>query len=84
MIPIAMGVLYPAKGIRLPPAWAAAAMAASSISVVTSSLLLQLRVKFVGFRPVEYTEEDMKLAAEECERVDANADVELGFMEPVA
>jgi len=40
-VPIAAGVLYPAMRIRLPPEVAAAAMAASSVSVVGSSLLLK-------------------------------------------
>lgn len=40
LIPVAMGVLYPA-GIALDPMYAGAAMAMSSISVVISSLLLK-------------------------------------------
>ncbi|KAL8545175.1 hypothetical protein ACS0TY_005389 [Phlomoides rotata] len=40
-MPIAAGVLYPFIGVRLPPWLAGACMAASSISVVLSSLLLQ-------------------------------------------
>jgi Cu+-exporting ATPase len=39
-IPIAAGVLYPALGLLLNPAIAAAAMGFSSISVVTNSLLM--------------------------------------------
>jgi Cu+-exporting ATPase len=50
-------VLYPitttaGTHVRLDPAWAALAMALSSITVVASSLLLRTRVPLVGFREV--------------------------------
>ncbi|KAH8684473.1 putative copper-transporting ATPase 3 [Tricladium varicosporioides] len=53
-LPVAAGVLFPVvsdgKHVRLDPVWASLAMAASSISVVLSSLALRSRVPGVGFR----------------------------------
>ena len=43
LIPVAAGALVPWFGIRLPAVAAAAAMALSSVSVVTNSLLLRAR-----------------------------------------
>ena len=40
-IPVAAGVLYPFTGNLLPPEWAGLAMALSSVSVVSNSLLLK-------------------------------------------
>ena len=40
-IPLALGVMLPVTGFLLPPAFAAAAMALSSVSVVSNSLILR-------------------------------------------
>jgi P-type E1-E2 ATPase len=44
LLPLAAGVFEPLLGLGLPPALAALAMALSSVSVVTNSLLLRFRV----------------------------------------
>lgn len=53
-LPIAAGVLYPINSggshVRLDPVWASLAMALSSVSVVTSSLMLRTRIPWVGYR----------------------------------
>lgn len=54
-LPIAAGCLYPittksGSHVRLDPVWAALAMAASSISVVSSSLALRSGIPGLGFR----------------------------------
>ncbi len=41
LIPVAAGALYPIAGIAFRPEWAAGAMALSSVSVVSNSLLLR-------------------------------------------
>ena len=49
LVPIAMGVLYPVNSFRFDPMYAGIAMAASSISVVLSSLFLKF------FKQIEKT-----------------------------
>ena len=44
-IPVAAGILFPALQILLDPAWASAAMALSSITVVANSLRLKTITK---------------------------------------
>jgi Cu+-exporting ATPase len=51
LLPIAAGVIYPARGHpRLNPVWASLAMALSSLSVISSSLIMRTKLPWVGFR----------------------------------
>ena len=61
-LPVAAGVLYPivsnGSHVRLDPVWASLAMAASSISVVCSSLALRSKIPWVGFKAKERVADD--------------------------
>jgi Cu+-exporting ATPase len=57
LIPVAMGALYPALGILINPAFAAGAMALSSVSVVTNSLRLRNVPVVVASVPAVVTRE---------------------------
>lgn len=60
-LPVAAGALYPivsgGSHVRLDPVWASLAMAASSISVVCSSLALRSGVPLLGFKVKNVAEE---------------------------
>jgi len=51
LLPIAAGILYPIHGHpRLNPVWASLAMALSSLSVISSSLVMRTKIPVIGFR----------------------------------
>jgi P-type Cu+ transporter len=58
-LPFAMGMFLPFGGIMLPPMGAGAAMALSSVSVVSSSLLLK-RWRRPGWLDVDFLEQEIK------------------------
>ncbi|KIW15763.1 hypothetical protein PV08_05813 [Exophiala spinifera] len=51
LVPIAAGVIYPAPGHpKLNPVWASLAMALSSLSVISSSLVMRTGIRVIGYR----------------------------------
>lgn len=57
LVPIAAGVIYPLHGHpRLNPVWASLAMALSSLSVISSSLIMRTGIPLVGFKTLRKTE----------------------------
>jgi P-type Cu+ transporter len=70
LLPIAAGVIYPIQGHpRLNPVWASLAMALSSLSVISSSLVMRTRIPVVGFRTVREEEQGKAWARVRCGRV---------------
>jgi heavy metal translocating P-type ATPase len=58
LLPIAAGVIYPVHGHpRLNPVWASLAMALSSLSVISSSLVMKTGIPVVGFRAAREAEQ---------------------------
>jgi P-type Cu+ transporter len=57
LLPIAAGVIYPVHGHpRLNPVWASLAMAMSSLSVISSSLIMRTGIPVVGYRATREVE----------------------------
>lgn len=57
LVPIAAGVIYPLHGHpRLNPVWASLAMASSSLSVISSSLIMRTGIPLIGFETLRKTE----------------------------
>ncbi|KAK5527349.1 hypothetical protein LTR23_011296, partial [Exophiala sp. CCFEE 6169] len=57
LVPIAAGVIYPAPGHpKLNPVWASLAMALSSLSIISSSLVMRTGIPVIGFRASRKTE----------------------------
>ncbi len=74
LIPIAAGVLVPWNGARLPGVAAAAAMALSSVSVVTNSLLLRARETELNIARSERIEPRSERIERDARRVSARVE----------